>query len=126
VKKGQIVVSGVIRWAIAAVFGSAFANIGCSAAPPAPRVELQDQRPVVADHTLVHALDTRLETRLVDQLELDSFLKDRDIHVKVVDGVVAITGEVWTPLEKERVGELVRRVAGVVDVSNELDVHQPR
>jgi len=122
----ELLVSVVVRWAVAAVVGSAFANIGCSAAPPAPRVELGDQRPIVADESLVHALDTRLETHLVDQLELDSFLKDRDIHVKVADGVVAITGEVWTPLEKERVGELVRRVAGVVDVSNELDVHQPR
>jgi osmotically-inducible protein OsmY len=100
--------------------------VGCSG----QRIEKAELRPqqqlVVPDDSVVHALDTRLETHLVDQLELDTFLRDRDIRVRVIDGVVAITGEVWTPLEKERVGELVRRVAGVVDVSNELDVHPPR
>jgi osmotically-inducible protein OsmY len=85
-----------------------------------------DQRPIVADASVVQALDTSLETRLIDQLELDTFLRDRDIRLHVVDGVVEITGEVWTPLEKERVSELVRRVAGVIDVANHLAVDSPR
>ena len=41
-------------------------------------------------------------------------------------GLVSITGEVWTPLEKQRVGDLIRNVAGVIDVSNELDVVPPQ
>jgi osmotically-inducible protein OsmY len=83
------------------------------------------RQPIVADDSLVHAFDTRLEMRLVDRLELDSFLRDRDIQIEVVDGVVNITGEVWTPLEKQRVGDLIRNVAGVIDVANELAVRPP-
>jgi osmotically-inducible protein OsmY len=83
------------------------------------------RQPIVADDSLVHAFDTRLEMRLADRLELDSFLRDRDIQIEVVDGVVNITGEVWTPLEKQRVGDLIRNVAGVIDVANELAVRPP-
>ena len=119
-------VTRVLRWVVAAFVASALSTVGC-AAPRPDRAELREPpRLSVPDDSVVHALDTRLETDLVDRLELDTFLRDRDIKVHVVDGVVAITGEVWTPLEKERVDELVRRVAGVVDVSNELDVHPPR
>jgi osmotically-inducible protein OsmY len=86
---------------------------------------LQGRQPIVADESLVNAFDTRLETRLIDRLELDNFLRDRDIHVEVVDGVVNITGEVRTPLEKQRAADLVRHVAGVIDVANHLDVRSP-
>ena len=116
----------VTRWAVAAFVGSAFSAIGCTS-HPAERAELQPaQRLVVADDSVVHALDTNLESRLVDRLELDTFLRERDIRVRVVDGVVQLTGEVWTPLERERVGELVRNVAGVIAVDNEIEVHSPR
>ena len=99
-------------------------TIGCArpidAEEPAP-----PRRPIVADDSLVPAFDTRLETRLIDRLELDTFLRDRDIQVEVADGIVSITGEVWTPLEKQRVGDLIRNVAGVLDVANELVVRPP-
>jgi hypothetical protein len=115
----------VTRWAVAAFIGSAFSAIGCTSRP-VERAELQPaQRLAVADDSVVHALDTNLESRLVDRLELDTFLRERDIRVRVVDGVVQLTGEVWTPLERERVGELVRSVAGVVAVDNEIEVHSP-
>jgi len=108
------------RWAIAALIGSAMSTIGCAKPitherKPGPRVLS------VADDSLVHAFDTSIEMRLVDRLELDNFLRDGDIRVEVVDGVVS-TGEVWTPLEKQRVGDLIRNVAGVIDVSNALAV----
>ena len=115
----------VLRWTVAAVVGSAFSAVGCTMRPDPPQ-KWADERPVLGDDSVVHALDTSLETRLVDRLELDNFLRDRDIRVRVTEGVVEITGEVWTPLEKERVGELVRHVAGVVDVSNDLAVHPPQ
>jgi hypothetical protein len=115
----------VARWAVAAFIGSAFSAIGCTSRP-VERAELRPaQRLAVADESVVHALDTNLESRLVDRLELDTFLRERDIRVRVVDGVVQLTGEVWTPLERERVGELVRSVAGVVAVDNEIEVHSP-
>ena len=115
----------VTRWAIAAFVGSVFSAIGCTSSP-VEKAELEPAQQVLVADDVVHALDTSLESRLVDRLELDTFLRDRDIRVRVVDGVVQLTGEVWTPLEKVRVGELVRGVAGVVSVDNELDIHSPR
>lgn len=113
------------RWTIAALVGSAMTTIGCARAgapePPAPAA----RQPVIADDSLTNAFDTDLEMRLVDRLELDNFLRQRDIQVAVVNGTVEITGEVWTPLERHRVGDLVRSVSGVVDVANHLAVRPP-
>jgi hypothetical protein len=113
------------RWTIAALIGSAMTTIGCARAramdePPRAR------HPIVADESLVAAFDTRLETRLIDRLELDNFLRDREIHVEVIDGVVNLSGAVWTPLERQRAADLVRHVAGVIDVANHLDVCPPQ
>jgi osmotically-inducible protein OsmY len=99
-------------------------TIGCTK----PRVVDETPRtrqPVVADDSLVHAFDTQLEMRLIDRLQLDNFLRDRDITVEVMDGVVRLTGEVWTPLEKARAAQLMRHVSGVIDVDNHLDVRPP-
>ena len=112
------------RWLIAGLIGSAMTTIGC-ARPLDADEPVHERRPIVADDTLVHAFDTRLEMRLIDRIELDAFLRDRDIYVEVADGVVNISGEVWTPLEKQRVSDLVRNVAGVIDVANDLVVSPP-
>lgn len=98
--------------------------IGCAS----PTEEVRDPAlrvPIVSDDSLVHALDTSVEMRAVDRPELDTLLRDREIYIDVVDGMVIIAGDVWTPLEKERVGNLVRSVAGMIDVVNELDVRPP-
>jgi hypothetical protein len=111
------------RWAVAALIGSAMTTIGCAS----PRVEMEEPQaraPIVADD-VVHAFDTNMELRVIDRLELDNFLRDRDIRVRVDDGIVNLTGEVWTPLEKERAGEVLRRVPGVIDVANDLVVRPP-
>ena len=110
------------RWAVAALIGSAMTTIGCA------RVEKREpptaREPIVADD-IVHAFDTNMELRLIDRLELDTFLRDRQIRVQVVDGIVNITGHVWTPLEKERAADLLRRVPGVIDVANDLTIRPP-
>jgi osmotically-inducible protein OsmY len=115
----------VSRWIIAASIGVVMSSVGCAGKPPAEPAT-QVRRPLVADDSVVHAFDTRLETRLVDRLELDYFLRDRDIRIDVVDGVVDLSGEVWTPLEKQRAGDLVRHVTGVIDVANHLDIRPPQ
>lgn len=114
------------RWAVAALIGSAMTAVGCARPPVGDAERVRERQPIVADDSLVHAFDESIETRLVDRLELDNSLRHRSIHVRVADGMVNITGEVWTPLEKERVGELVRSVAGVIDVANDLDIRPPR
>jgi osmotically-inducible protein OsmY len=75
---------------------------------------------------VVRAFDTRLEQRVLDRIELDSFLRERAIRLAVTGGTVIITGEVWTPLERQRAGEIVCSVEGVVDVVNHLAVRPPR
>ena len=112
------------RWAIAALIGSAMTTIGC-ARPIDADEPVRPRQPIVADDSLVHAFDTRLEMRLIDRIDLDTFLRDRDIYVDVMDGTVNISGEVWTPLEKQRAGDLVRNVPGVIDVTNDLVVRPP-
>lgn len=112
------------RWAIAALIGSAMTTIGC-AKPLVADEPVRARQPIVADDSLVHAFDTQLEMRVVDRIELDAFLREREIYLEVADGVVNVTGEVWTPLEKQRVGDLIRNVAGVIDVANDLAVRPP-
>ena len=112
------------RWAVAALIGSAMTTVGCARAR-AMDEPVRVRQPIVADDSVVAAFDTRLEVRLLDRLELDNFLRDREIRVEVVDGVVNLTGQVWTPLEKQRAADLVRHVAGVIDVANHLDVQPP-
>ena len=110
------------RWAIAALIGSAMTTIGCS---DRPRQSQGVTRQAVVADDVVHAFDTNMELRVIDRLELDNFLRDRAIRVQVVDGVVSLTGEVWTALEKERAAEVLRRVPGVIDVANDLTVRPP-
>jgi osmotically-inducible protein OsmY len=112
------------RWVIAALIGSAMTTIGCGRPMTAdePRTPRQSISP---DQDVAHAFDTRVEVRLIDRLELDSFLRYRDIQVDVVDGVVYVTGEVRTALEKRRVSAVLRHVAGVIDVVNQLEVRPP-
>ena len=112
------------RWIIAFLIGATAISVGCSRSAAMPARE-SERVPIVADDTLVHAFDTEMETRLVDRLQLDNFLRDRDIRVRVIDGTVQLTGEVWTSLERERVSELIRGVPGVIDVANELDIRPP-
>lgn len=81
--------------------------------------------PLVDDDSLVHAFDTSVEMRLLDRLQLDDLLRERDIRIEVLDGIINITGEVWSAVEKQQVGEMVRSAAGAIDVVNELVVRPP-
>jgi hypothetical protein len=112
------------RWMIAALLGSAMTTVGC-AAPTEGEPQLRAPVPIVDDEGLVHAFDTSIEMRLLDRIARDHVLHDREINVRLIDGIVSITGEVRTPLEKDRVGDLVRQVAGGIDVANQLDVRAP-
>jgi osmotically-inducible protein OsmY len=112
------------RWIFAAIAAIAFTAGGCARAR-AHEEPLHTPARVTADDSLVHAFDTQMEVRLLDRLELDNFLRERDIRVRVVDGAVSLSGAVWTPLERERVAELIRGVPGVIDVANDLDIRPP-
>ena len=113
------------RWAVAGFVGLAMSSVGC-AKGPAKVEERLERIPIVDDDSLIYALDTSVEMRVIDRLELDGLLIERDIRIAVVDGVLNISGEVWTSVEKQRVGELVRGVAGTIDVTNDLAIRAPR
>jgi hypothetical protein len=113
------------RWIVAAILGLAMTAVDCARAPSRVQARADQAPAAVADDVVVHAFDTEMETRLVDRLELDTFLGDRDIRVQFTDGTVSLSGAVWTPLEKERATELVRSVPGVIDVANDLDITPP-
>jgi osmotically-inducible protein OsmY len=112
------------RWLVAAAIASAMTAVGCARPTEPPRVK-RERVPITEDRSVVHAFDTQMEARLLDRLELDNFLRERDIRLHVMDGLVSVTGEVWTPLERQRVSELIRGVPGVIDVYNELAVRPP-
>jgi osmotically-inducible protein OsmY len=115
------------RWLVAASIAMAMTAVGCTR--PAQQASSARDRgpvPIVEDQSIVHAFDTQIEERMLDRIQLDNFLRDRDIRLEVIDGLVSITGEVWTPLERERVSALIRSIPGVIDVHNELAVRPPR
>jgi osmotically-inducible protein OsmY len=116
------------RWLVAASIAMAMTAVGCARPAPPNTSSARDRgpAPIVEDQSVVHAFDTQIEERLLDRLQLDNFLRDRDIRLEVMDGLVSITGEVWTPLERERVSALIRGVPGVIGVHNDLAVRPPR
>lgn len=112
------------RWAVAALVGSAMTTIGCGR-PIAADEPRRVRQLIVADDSLIHAFDTHLEVRVLDRLELDHSLHGRQIQVAVADGIVRVTGEVWSPHEKRRVTALLRNIPGVFHVANDLEVAPP-
>lgn len=55
-------------------------------------------------------------------LDRDPVLRERDVNIEVANGVVAITGEVKSAGERNRVERLVRGAPGVKEVANGLQV----
>ena len=114
------------RWTIAFIVASAMTSVGCERAA---RSAERDDRPVTLiteDDSVAHAFDTEMAVRLLDRIELDRALRDRNIRLRMVDGSVSVMGDVWSSGEKARVTELIRGVPCVTDVANELDIRPPR
>jgi osmotically-inducible protein OsmY len=69
--------------------------------------------------------DAQIQRDVIDELGWDTRVKATDIGVEVQDGIVTLSGTVdsWT----ERVGaqEAAHRVAGVLDVANEVRIQLP-
>jgi osmotically-inducible protein OsmY len=67
-------------------------------------------------------VDGQITDRLDEMLDSDAVLRERDVNIQVTHGMVAITGEVRTAGEKNRVEQLVRAAPGVKDVANALQI----
>jgi osmotically-inducible protein OsmY len=68
-------------------------------------------------------LDRDIHKNLDKMIENDPTLKERQIKFEVANGMVAITGEVRTADEKNRVGDMTKAAPGVKDVANGLQIH---
>src|SRR5262245_45970423 len=66
--------------------------------------------------------DDKIEGDVRDEMYWDGRVDEREIAVVVRDGVVTLRGTVGTFAQKHAAKSAARRVAGVVDVDNELDV----
>ena len=66
--------------------------------------------------------DGQITDRLDEMLDSGPVLRERDVNVQVTNGMVAITGEVRTADEKNKVEQLVRTAPGVNDVVNRLQI----
>jgi osmotically-inducible protein OsmY len=74
------------------------------------------------DTEIADDLDSGIETRLANRIELDAALKDRSVAFDANNGVVTITGQVPTASEKDRIETMVRSEEGVRDVTNALEI----
>lgn len=66
--------------------------------------------------------DGQIADTLDRMLDEDPVLKERDVTFEVSNGMVAITGEVRTADEKNRVEQLAKAGPGVKEVANGLEI----
>jgi osmotically-inducible protein OsmY len=66
--------------------------------------------------------DTDITAKVKTSLHDDSLTKDRDIHVKTVDGVVTLRGDVPTMAVSDRAEKVAAETSGVRSVRNHLHV----
>ena len=69
--------------------------------------------------------DAQLHRDIVDELEWDPMIREKEIGVAVSDGVVTLSGSVASYAEKFAVERGIERIAGVKAVANELEVRLP-
>jgi len=66
--------------------------------------------------------DSEIKKQVLRELKWDSRIGWADIGVVVDDGIVKLTGQVHTYSNKLAAQEAAHRIAGVLDVANEIDV----
>ena len=68
-------------------------------------------------------LDKEIQKNLDKTIDNDPTLKQRDINFEVKNGMVAITGEVRSATEKNRVGDITKAAPGVKEIANGLQIN---
>ena len=69
--------------------------------------------------------DSEVHRRVLEELRWDTLVDETDVGVEVDRGVVTLTGTVGSYAEKSAALEAARRVRGVMDVANDIEVHVP-
>ena len=68
--------------------------------------------------------DTVITAKVKTALAADSTVAAHEVNVQTHEGVVQLAGFVDTSTQKSKASEVARRVAGVKDVDNQLEVKQ--
>ncbi len=79
----------------------------------------------IGQHLRVEYPDDDLKHRVESFLFSRHFPGFRDLSVQVENGTVTVTGEVNSYYEKQIAINSCRRVAGVLCVADEIQVHEP-
>lgn len=72
-----------------------------------------------------HAADDEIAKRAVNTIEWNTTIPDGAVQVTVQDGWVALTGKVEWQYQKAAAADMVRNLAGVVAVTNQIEI-KPR
>ena len=67
--------------------------------------------------------DSSLSERLRRALERDPHLSRRKLRLEIQDGSVTMRGTVGSYYQKQMAQEMLRRIDGVEQIANELEVH---
>ena len=72
-------------------------------------------------HTMMKT-DSQIRDNVIQEIQLDSLLEGADVQVVVSDGIVTLTGTVDSYAKRLAAQEIAHRVAGVLDVANDVRV----
>ena len=82
--------------------------------------------PVVAESDDLQQIDDRIHRDVEALFEDEKVWKGREFNIVVRTGIVHMTGKALSQDDKDRITELVARVAGVKEVINRLEIKEPR
>jgi osmotically-inducible protein OsmY len=69
--------------------------------------------------------DSQIHHDVLEELKWDSRVDETEVGVEVDDGIVTLTGTVTSWAKRLAAQEAARRVVGVLDVANDIDVKVP-
>jgi osmotically-inducible protein OsmY len=82
--------------------------------------------PAIAQASDLKKIDERIHADVEALFSDEKVWKGREFEILVHEGVVRLTGKALSQEDKDRITELVARVAGVKEVINRLDIKAPR
>ncbi len=109
-----------IRW-MAALIAAATLTVSCASAPPAPRASSS----ALSERSEQGATDEVLANAVYSDLNADPTYYYRHVDVKVYDGVVHLSGYVWSADAIYRARAIASKVPGVTGVvTNGLELQR--
>jgi osmotically-inducible protein OsmY len=69
--------------------------------------------------------DAEIQKDVLAELEWDTRVRETDVGVAVDRGIVTLSGKVDSQAKREAAQEAAHRVAGVLDVANDLELQLP-